>query len=449
MRVMVIGSGGREHALVWKIARSPLIRSRDDLFCVPGNGGIEADARCLAAPAGGLADVAALAALAREHRIDFTVVGPELPLSMGVVDEFARCGMPCFGASRAAARLEASKVFSKEFMARHAIPTAAFEVFDSTPAALEYLAAAGRRFPIVVKADGLAAGKGVVVAPDRASAEAAVRSMLEQRHFGAAGERIVIEECLVGTEVSFFAMTDGRDVVPLASCQDYKRALDGDRGPNTGGMGAYCPSIEVDAALEAEILRRVIVPAVRGMAQEGALYRGVIYAGLMLTASGPMVLEFNARFGDPETQVLMPRVAGDVLPLMMWAAGMQDAGAGPVAWRSEWAACIVLASRGYPESSESGRPIEGLDAAGAMPDTFVFHAGTRKGATASGGDGMLTNGGRVLAVVCLGAELRDAVDRAGAAVARISFDGMQHRTDIGRAAVSKLTRARKESGQEP
>ena len=437
MRVMVIGGGGREHALVWKLSSSPMIGSRQNLYCVPGNAGIEPLATCLAEPPAGLRDVRALANLAQEHRIDFTVVGPELPLTMGLADELASRGLACFGATRAAARLEGSKVFAKQFMERHGIPTAPFAVFDSSGPAIDYLGRSERAYPTVVKADGLAAGKGVVVAATRQEAEAAVRAMIDERQFGEAGARIVIEECLVGHEASFFAMTDGDRVVPLATCQDYKRALDGDRGPNTGGMGAVSPSTQMDATLEGVIMSRVVVPTVRAMALESAPYRGVLYVGLMLTPSGPMVLEYNARFGDPETQVLMPRYAADILPMMLWAAGRMEGGQDQdAAWRPGSAACVVLASRGYPGASDSGRPIDGLQAAAAGAGTTVFHAATRKGVDSSGREVVLTAGGRVLAVSAVGRDLEEAVERAYAGAGRIKFEGMQFRRDIGGRTVA-------------
>lgn len=440
MRVVVIGGGGREHALVWKISQSPTVRGRRDLLCIPGNKGIESLAECLPAPAGGLANVTALADLAVHQRAGLVVVGPELPLSLGLTDELSRRGVPAFGASRAASQLEASKAFAKQFMARHGIPTAPFEVFSSLRESLSYLGSSDRRYPIVVKADGLAAGKGVVVADSRQEAEAAVTAMLQEKRFGAAGEKVVIEEHLSGIEVSFFALTDGRTALPLATCQDYKRALEEDRGPNTGGMGAYSPSVEIDSRLEREIMHRIIRPAVRGMAAEGVPYLGVIYAGLMLTQAGPSVLEFNARFGDPETQVLMPRLESDLVPLLLWAAGAEDRPEPPeeIRWTSDWAACVVVASRGYPESAESGRLIKGLESAAQVEQTVVFHAGTSGSTEDPGGSGAVTAGGRVLAVSSRGRDLKQAVERAYRSVARIRFDGMQFRRDIGRSALSRL-----------
>jgi len=456
MRILVIGGGGREHALVWKIRQSPLVRSREDLLCVPGNPGIADLATCLPAPPGGLSNAPCLADLASHHSVDLTVVGPEIALTAGLVDELARRGLPAFGPTASAARLEGSKVFAKQFMARHGIPTAAFEVFSSAQEALAHLASPGRAFPLVVKADGLAAGKGVVVAADRPEAEAAVVAMMVERRFGTAGDRIVIEECLSGIEASFFAITDGERIVPLATCQDYKRCFDGDHGPNTGGMGSYSPSTEIDKALEAEIMDRVMRPAVRGLSAEGSPFRGVLYAGLMLVSPGgaararrdapasghgrvaPMTLEFNARFGDPETQVLMPRWEGDIVPaLAACAAGRLDDTVSRVAWSPEWAACVVMASAGYPASSDQGRVISGLSNAGRVEKTAVFHAGTRTETDPSDRAVTVTAGGRVLAISSLGGDLAQAVERAYRAVGCVAFDGMKFRKDIGRGAIAR------------
>ena len=445
MRVLLVGNGGREHALAWKIRQSPLVRGPRDLLCVAGNAGIASLATCLPPPDGGLGNIAGIADLAREHKVDLTVVGPELPLTLGLADESARRGMKIFGATKAASRIEGSTVFAKEFMARHRIPTPAFEVFTTAREATAWLGSEDRSFPIVVKADGLAAGKGVVVAADREEASRAVAMMMEQKRFGVAGDRIVIEEYIEGVEASFFVISDGERCVPMATCQDYKRAEDGDRGPNTGGMGAYSPSIECDAALEREIMRRVMEPAIRGLAEEGTPYRGILYAGLMLRRTGdggiePEVLEFNARFGDPEAQVLMPRIAGDLVPLLGAAAeGTLDSGADTIQWRREWSACVVMASRGYPETSESGRVLSGLEAAAALPDVMVFHAGTRQGPGPAGDAPIETAGGRVLSVSAVGVDLRQAVERAYAGVSRIAFDGMKFRRDIGAGAIARLS----------
>lgn len=440
MKILVIGGGGREHALVWKIRHSALIRSAEDLLCVPGNAGIDELATCIAAPSSGLSDVAALADLATGSGVELVIVGPELPLTLGLADELQRRGVPVFGATRAAARLEGSKVFAKEFMRRHAIPTAPFEVFTSLKEAVAYLESSDTSFPIVVKADGLAAGKGVVVAADRAEAVAAASAMLSEKRFGAAGERILIEKCLTGVEVSFFAMTDGDTAAPLTTCQDYKRLADADQGPNTGGMGACSPSVEMDDELERRILMTIIEPTIRAMAAEGSPYRGVLYAGLMLTAEGPMVLEFNARFGDPETQVLMPRIESDIVPLMMAVAGagaplsvaMKD-----LRFRPGAAVCVVAASAGYPDSAETGRVIRGLETVKKISDTVVFHAATGRGADPAGRPAVLTTGGRVLAVSSTGRDLDSAIRKAYQGIECLSFEGMQFRKDIGRDAVQR------------
>ncbi len=449
MRVLVIGGGGREHALVWAIRRSTMVRSREDVVCVPGNAGIARDAICLETPSG-LSDPRALADLADARRADLTVVGPELPLMAGLADEMERRGRPVFGATRAASRLEWSKVFAKEFMRRHGIPTAPFEVVETPEQARDHLASRQVTFPVVIKADGLASGKGVVIARDRDAAEEAACGMLAGS-LGEAGRRVLIEQHLQGIEASVFALSDGERVLPMESCQDYKRAYDGDQGPNTGGMGAICPSTEVDAALRDEILDRIIRPAVKGLREEGSPYKGVLYAGIMLVPRGgragatassddvtPMTLEFNARFGDPETQVLLPRVADDLVELFAEvAAGSLSPGRTSVASVPGASACVVLAARGYPGTPETGQVISGLDAAGFPEGTVVFHAGTRSV------DGrVVTSGGRVLAVSALGSDLAEARGRAEAGASRISFEGMHRRRDIGCDALDRLARRR-------
>jgi phosphoribosylamine--glycine ligase len=428
MRILVVGGGGREHALCWKLAAEPGV---DAVLCAPGNPGISRVARLCPVEA---TDVEALLDLAGRERIDLTVVGPELPLDLGIVDRVSEGGRRIFGPSRAAAQLECSKVFAKEFMARHAIPSARYRVCETAAAARAVIADGVLGWPVLVKADGLASGKGVVVAPDRETANAAIAAAMEDRQFGAAGARVVLEECLVGPEVSYFAICDGQRAVPLGSAQDHKRIFDGDEGPNTGGMGAFAPSPLVDAALDARILREVIEPVMRGMRAEGREYRGFLYAGLMITPDGPKVIEFNVRFGDPEAQVVVPQIAGSLSAALVAAAGgaLPDA---RLALRPDRHVGVVLASADYPRSGSSGLPIRGLDEAASREGALVFHAGT-----ASGADGqVVTAGGRVLTVVGRGPTYEDAIDRAYGGASRISFAGMQYRRDIGRKALTTLS----------
>jgi phosphoribosylamine--glycine ligase len=422
--VLLVGSGGREHALAWKLAQSPRIGT---LYAAPGNPGIARVAECVPV---GADDTAGLAALADRERIDLTVVGPEAPLAAGLADALAARGRPVFGPSRAAAALESSKAFAKELFARHGVPTARFGVFDDPAAARAFVGELGGR--AVVKADGLAAGKGAVVCRDPAAAARAIGDMLERRVFGDAGARVVVEELLEGEEVSVFALTDGHAVCPLASAQDHKAVFDGDRGPNTGGMGAYSPAPALDPALARQVVETVLAPTIRAMAAEGRPYRGVLFAGLMLTPRGVRVLEYNVRFGDPECQVLMLRLADDLLPLCQAVAAGHGLPAS-VAWRPDAAACVVLAADGYPGPYATGLPIEGIERAEAHPGVTVFHAGTARR------DGRLvTAGGRVLGVTALGADIPSAVAAAYAAVAEIRFDGVHYRRDIGHRALRRL-----------
>lgn len=425
MKILVVGSGGREHALAWKLAGEPGVH---DVVCAPGNAGIASVARLAPISAG---DPDALAALAERERIDLTIVGPELPLDRGIADLFAARGLKLFGPTRAAAQLECSKVFAKAFMTRHGIPTARYRVCDSADAAYAVVASGEFGFPLVVKADGLAAGKGVVVAADRAAADGAIRAAMEERQFGAAGARVVIEECLSGPEVSFFALCDGERALPVTSAQDHKRIFDDDRGPNTGGMGAFAPSPLADASMSARIMREIVQPVLEGLRQDGQAYRGFLYAGLMLTGDGPKVIEFNVRFGDPEAQVVIPMIAGELAPLLASAADGALAGV-TVPFRPERHVGVVLASKGYPGSTSSGVPIAGLERAGALRDVLVFHAGT---ATNDRGQ-VVTAGGRVLTVVGRGETFEAAIERAYAGVGEISFEGMQYRKDIGRKALA-------------
>ncbi|HXH07971.1 MAG TPA: phosphoribosylamine--glycine ligase [Vicinamibacterales bacterium] len=423
MRLLVIGGGAREHALVRALAR-PGRR----LWCIPGNPGI---ARLATVPDGVGLDADALVRFAGDERIDLTVVGPEAPLAAGLADRFRAAGLRIVGPTRAAAALETSKVFAKAFMTRHGIPTADYRVCDSAEAARRTIDEAPFGFPVVVKADGLAAGKGVVVAADRAEAMAAVEEMMVARRFGDAGARVIIERCLEGTELSFFVLCDGTAAVPIGSAQDHKRLLDGDRGPNTGGMGAFAPSPLVTPALEARILREIVEPVVAGLARERLDYRGVLYCGLMLTADGPRVLEFNVRLGDPEAQVVLPLVETDLLELLIAVAEGRLASVRPAVGTAPHVG-VVLASAGYPGAVDTGHPIEGLEAAERRDGVLVFHGGTALR------DGRLvTGGGRVLTVVGRGATFREAIDRAYGAVATIAFAGMHYRTDIGRRALAE------------
>jgi phosphoribosylamine---glycine ligase len=432
LRVLLIGSGGREHALAWKLARSPRLGA---LYAAPGNPGIAQVAECVPVRAD---DVVAIADLAERERIDLTVVGPEVPLALGVVDALEARGRGAFGPTRAAAALESSKAFAKDLFARHDIPTARFGTFDTPSAARAFVRELGGR--AVVKTDGLAAGKGAIVCRDSTEAERAISDMLERRVFGDAGARVVVEEYLEGEEVSVFALTDGHTVCPLASAQDHKTVFDGDQGPNTGGMGAYSPAPVLDRRLAAEVLRTVLEPTIRAMSTEGRPYRGVLYAGLMLTSTGPRILEYNVRFGDPECQVLMPRLADDLLPLC--EAVVAGRGLPPsVAWRPEPAVCVVIASGGYPGEYRTGLPIEGIERAEAHPGVTVFHAGTARR------DGRLTTaGGRVLGVTALGADIPDAVTAAYAGAKEIRFDGLHYRRDIGYRALQRSDRSRDRVG---
>lgn len=423
MRVLIAGGGGREHAIAWRLHREPATT----LFCAPGNAGIAGLAHTFAIDP---ADPDALLALTERESIDLTVIGPELPLDRGVVDRFRAEGRRIFGPARAAAQLECSKAFAKAFMARHGIPTARYRVCESSAEARAAIDSGEFGFPVVLKADGLAAGKGVVIAADRAEAYDAVRAAMDERQFGAAGARLVIEECLSGPEVSFFALCDGTRALPIASAQDHKRIFDDDRGPNTGGMGAFAPSPLVDASTRAEIMREIVEPVLRGMRAEGTEYRGFLYAGLMMTCSGPKVIEYNVRFGDPEAQAVMPLIGGDFRALLA-ASADGDLRGHEVTLREGVSVGIVLAAGGYPGAVQNGAPISGLDRAAAVPDVTIFHAGT-----ARRGDQIVTAGGRVLTVVATAATYRAAIDRAYEAAALISFEGIQYRRDIGRKALS-------------
>jgi phosphoribosylamine--glycine ligase len=429
MRVLIVGGGGREHALALAIARSPRLTR---LFAAPGNPGIAEVAECVDIAAD---DVPALVGFARENAIDLTVVGPEAPLVAGLVDALAAAGLRAFGPGKAAARLEASKAFAKDMCRRNRIPTADGRVFDDAAAALAHLE--GVSYPVVVKADGLAAGKGVVVAKDRAEAERAVHGMMKERAFGAAGARVVIEDFLAGTEASVLAICDGRTLAILEPARDHKAAYDFDRGPNTGGMGAICPTAAVTRALLRKVESEVLIPVLHAMERAGSPFKGFLYAGLMLTPSGPKVLEFNVRMGDPEAQAILPRLRTDLLELLDLAAQEKLADAPELSWDPRASCCVVLASEGYPGPIKTGVPIHGLDGSkdAARDDVFVFHAGT-----ARRGGSIVTSGGRVLGVTALGDGVKDACEKAYAAVERIQFQGAFFRSDIGRAEIERVRR---------
>lgn len=421
-KVLVIGQGGREHALVWKLAQSAEV---ERLYAAPGNPGIAELAECLEI---NVDDIEGLLDFARREAIDLTVVGPEVPLIMGIVDLFNQAGLKIFGPTAAAARLEGSKIFTKNLLKKYNIPTAEFESFDDAAAALQYagtFVAQGKN--VVIKADGLAAGKGVVIAATLEEVRQAIDAMMKDKAFGAAGEKVVIEEFLSGEEVSFFAISDGRNFVPLIAAQDHKQVYDNDQGPNTGGMGAYVNPPIYTAELHRQVVETIVKPVIMAMNEEGCPYQGVLYAGLMITADGPRVLEFNARFGDPETQAIMPMIQGDLLPVLEAAADGRCEGLS-VALESGSCVCVVLASQGYPGDYRKGLPISGIE--NQDPDTVIFHAGTKLV------DGQLvTSGGRVLAVVCRGNNIAEAISRVYEEVARVSFPGMHYRTDIGKKAL--------------
>jgi len=450
MRILVLGSGAREHALCWRLALDPDVTS---ITCAPGNAGM---ARTVDVAAVNPVDPDAVLDLAASLAADLTIVGPEAPLAAGIADRFQAAGRPIFGPSAAAAQLETSKAFAKDFMARHAVPTARYRVCSAAGDALRALRGGELGERVVVKADGLAAGKGVVVAQDRAEAEAAVRAAMVDRAFGEAGSRLVLEECLVGPEVSFFVVADGERFVTIGTAQDHKRIFDDDRGPNTGGMGAFAPSPLIGPDLRAAIERDIVQPVLGGMASEGTPFRGFLYCGLMLTANGPKVIEFNVRFGDPEAQVVLPLIHGPLASMLIAAAegrleraGSWGAGAGsretevgpggaavagaPIVATGACAVGVVLAAKGYPGDVETGRPIEGLEhLAHEYPDVLAFFAGVK-----ASGHALVTAGGRVMTLVARGSSFETAIARAYDAVSRVRFDGMQFRRDIGRKALSR------------
>jgi phosphoribosylamine---glycine ligase len=421
MKVLVIGSGGREHALVWKLRQSPRITQ---LYCAPGNGGISREAECVPVDQKSLES---LVALANQLRPDLTVVGPELPLQIGVVDEFTRRGWPVFGPTRAAAQLETSKSFAKEFMQRHRIPTAHYAICSSMNDVKAALARFGAS--VVVKADGLAAGKGVVMCKNKDEATTAADEMLSGKMVGEAGARVVLEECLQGDELSFLVLSDGERVAPLVAAQDHKRVGDGDTGPNTGGMGAYSYAGLLDQQMTHWLLQHIAIPVIEGMKAEGMEYKGILYCGLMMTARGPQVLEFNCRFGDPETQPILMRLESDLLEAIE-ASVEGRVSDGDFRWSPDPAVCVVMASGGYPGTIEVGKKITGIEEADALDGVKVFHAGTstRDGA-------YYTSGGRVLGVTARAADLKSAMARAYEAVGKINFDGAHYRKDIAARAM--------------
>jgi len=426
MKILVVGNGAREHALVWKLRQSPL---SPEVYCAPGNAGIAELADCVPIDTSNIVEVADFA---QTIKADLTVVGPELPMVLGIADEFHRRGLSIFCPSRVAAEIEGSKAFAREFMQRHKVPSPRYEICSTREEAAAFIKRAPFGLPLVVKADGLAAGKGTLIAQSVAEAEAAVSEIMSEKKFGTAGSKVVMEEFLQGDEVSFLIFSDGSKVVPMVSVQDHKRILDGDHGKNTGGMGAVSPATNLTMDVHKQIMQEIILPTIGGMAQEGRKYQGVLYAGLMITDKGPRVLEFNARFGDPETQVIMVRMRSDIVPILQGVAEghLRDI---KIDWAKEPAVCVVLTSKGYPDEVETGKPITGLDSLKSQKDVVVYHA-----ATAEREGKAVTVGGRVLSVTALGANLDAAIQRAYAAVGQISFEGMHYRKDIGQKALARL-----------
>ena len=418
MKIMVIGGGGREHAIIRKLREDPRVET---IYALPGNGGIARDAECVPI---GAKDILAIMQFAREHTIDFAVVAPDDPLALGAVDALNSMGIPCFGPNRAAARIESSKVFAKDLMARYGIPTAACHVFDDMKEALRYVDRCP--LPVVVKADGLALGKGVVIAVTRAEAVVAVRSMMEEKVFGESGTRVVVEEFLTGPEVSVLSFTDGETIVPMVSSMDHKRAYDGDEGPNTGGMGTVAPNPYYTPEVAQRCMEEIFLPTIRAMKAEGCPFKGCLYFGLMLTPDGPKVIEYNCRFGDPETQVVLPRLKTDLIDILC-AVREERLAELPIEWAQEACACVVMASGGYPAAYRKGLEIRGLNADGQREDATVYHAGTslKEGR-------FFTNGGRVLGVTAMAATLDEALDKAYAAVDKIDFKDAHYRRDIGK-----------------
>jgi len=418
MKILVIGGGGREHAIVWKLSQSKVV---DKIYCIPGNAGISEVAECLEIES---KDISALLDFVKYEWIDLTVVGPEDPLAKGIVDVFQKEGRRIIGPTQAGAQIESSKVFAKDFMKRHKIPTAEYKIFTSYTHAEEYIRLKGT--PIVIKADGLAAGKGVFVCQNYDEAVDALRIIMKEKVFGSAGDKVVIEECLKGQEVSYLVFTDGKSIVPMVTSKDHKRLLDNDEGPNTGGMGTFSPNPAVTPELEQEILETVIKPTIKGLKSEGIIYKGILYAGLMIVNGKPYVLEFNCRFGDPETQVILPRIETDIIDIFM-AISEQRLSKVNVKWSDKASLCVILASEGYPGKYRKGLPITGLEMVKGLKDVIVFHAGTKFNEEGA----IVTSGGRVLGVTALGNDLQEARQKAYSAVGLINFEGMQYRKDIG------------------
>jgi phosphoribosylamine--glycine ligase len=417
MKILVVGSGGREHALVWNLHKSPLVKK---IYAAPGNAGISKLAECVKITS---EDVIGLVNFARKNSIDLTVVGPELPLTLGIVDEFQKRNLRIFGPTKMAAMIEGSKVFAKEFMKKYHIPTASFKVFDKADEAIGFVKSSD--MPLVIKADGLAAGKGAVIVEDTQSAISTIQKIMVEKIFKDAGNRVVIEDFLEGEEVTILAFTDGKTILPMPSSQDHKKIYDGDRGPNTGGMGAYAPTTIVDERMVKRIYDQILEPTIVGLEQEGIVFKGVLYAGLMITERGPKVMEFNCRFGDPETQVILPLLKGDLVEIFM-SIVEGDLSFEGVEWTDNFAVCVILASAGYPDKYEKGKEIFGLNKVEQAEDVLIFHAGTKKE-----GEKLVTSGGRVLGITAVDKDVEKAIHKAYASVDKVRFEGAQFRRDIG------------------
>ena len=421
MNILVVGSGGREHALIWKIAKSRKVKR---LFCAPGNPGIAQLAECVNIKAD---DISGLRDFASKEKIDLTIVGPEAPLTLGIVDSFEEKGLKIFGPSKKAAEIESSKAFAKKLMQEYSIPTSGYKIFKNPKDAKDYIKE--QNFPLVIKADGLAAGKGVIICKTEDEAKDAIRLVMEKKVFGKAGDRVVVEEFLKGEEVSFLAITDGKSVVPLPPCQDHKAVFDGDKGPNTGGMGAYSPAPIITPKLKQEIMNSIMIPTVKAMAKEGRPYKGILYAGLMITKDGPRALEFNCRFGDPETQPIMMRLRNDLVDVLSAAV---DGKLSKIKLNCDnrFALCVVMSSKGYPEDYQKCKEIKGIDEAAKLKEVVVFHAGT-----AIIDNTLVTAGGRVLGVTAMGVGVKRTINKAYEAVSKIKWEGVHYRKDIGEKAI--------------